>query len=335
MELTKGKLYSNKDETIIYRLVAFIQDSELVYVVNCFSKKTAYINQKVLKTFSEISEQHMLFKVGLKIYSLKLFSKEQKKLVRDRYFLIAPLLADVEKGVLRTQKIRSIANIHGISEKRLNGLLNTYLAYGRIELLIDFNKKINYSLKPRIKFANNNQTYSPGFAFLTRFKLRKGYFLYFLIDSYSKFIYSFALSNKENDYNCIKSLILRCNSKYNLLPCSINSIITCSTWNSFYRNLECVGINIIYSNHSKNQFSFLSHIYRTVNDFMLRKTNEEQALRLIKKEIKLFNEEDTSNESPKSKFFDALPIFKDSFVREPSKIIINLLLKPYKSYYML
>ena len=331
MELTKGKLYGNGK--VIYRLISFMNNEDLIFVINCFSLKTSYIDEDSLNDFFEITEIEMQNAIGLNFPDIKSLSKQQKKMARDRYNLISSVLAYVEIADLRHERLEYISKIYGITKRRLERLLNAYLAFGNKTALIDCEKQPQYPLKPKLRELKYDGSEIPGFALLTKIELRKGFHLYLLIDSYSKYIYGFKLSNKDRDYSAIKTLVIECNSRHGFIPAIINTAFSTETWSSYYRNLQCLGIDIQFCHHRLFMFPYLFDVINEINKCILSGGDINRVCSFLKELIKKYNNKKQKHGcSPKELFLDARPIFKDSFVSESNESLLFLLNHPYKEY---
>lgn len=335
MGLIKGRLYYNKDESVIYRIVYLADDGNRAYVVNCYTRECFFISENELNDFDEISEQHMIFKTVGSIRNIDSFSLVEKKIVQDRYNMISSILLVAHNDFLRHKRVSNISKIYGISERRLEKLLYTYLAFGRIESLLPNRKATSFAMKPRLREIEYTGEELPGFALLTKIKLVHGYSLYLLIDSYSKYIYSYGLSKNERDYNAIKSLLIKCNSNNGCIPSKINTIINTETWCSFYRNIQCLGVDVQFSHHKMSMFSYLNILIQKINKCIRTTANEDNIKSFVKNEVNLYNgDELISDVSPRCTHRDAKPIFKDSFISVRNHQLLQLLTNPYKCFFL-
>ena len=333
--LIKGRIYSSpdKDERFIYRVIAFVDGSNSVLVSDCRSRRTKYLRETDLKDFDEISEEHMIYKTIGSIPSFSSLSKEKQKECRDKYNLIVPLLLNVEKEYVTNKLIEETVKTYKVSRRYILKALNKYLSYGRIETLTSSNNDSKYSLKPNLRVVEYDGREIPGYAILTRIKLIKGFWLYILLDSYSKYIYSFTISSKDNDYNAVKSLVISSNEKNECFPSRLNVSITTETWCRYLRNLQCLGIQVNYGHHKTSMFPFLFNLISKCNTFINKENNDREVTKMLKNEVKLYNETQINGcDSPITLYLDSKPIFKDSFTKNKYSDLMVVLSQPYKVY---
>ena len=75
-------------------------------------------------------------------------SAEQRKVMHDRYTMIAPILPFIADVKMRSQVLRSQSEEHGVSKQTIRNYLCQYLAYMDIAALAPKAKSVDQSLTP-------------------------------------------------------------------------------------------------------------------------------------------------------------------------------------------
>lgn len=342
--LIKGRLYESKEGRII-RLLAFVNRTDDVYVVDCQTRKMTYENIEQFHNYSEISESRMISQTVGFIPDFDLLNRVEQKCVRDRYNLISPLLMDIELPDTH-KKLEDISNRYKISINTLKRYLALYSAYARIEALLPrFNRKnrdIKYDCKPKFTFAKYNDAFDqePNYSVLLQDKLNisideKAVYINVLFDSFSRKILSYIITLNCDSADDIKEVFYKCLSSQGVLPHRLNITVNKPTYTSNLRNLNCIGVDIRFSYVSKHNVKEINKVIGQINS----ECRGIKELELIDKEIgKIVKDYNNQFEawglSHNYVYTDIKHIFKDSFVHTTKGILDELFsVRTYKEFF--
>lgn len=336
--MIKGRIYSNNEGKIV-RLVAF-DPKETAFIIDCKTKISGHVYLKTLHTYQEMTQEEMVSLTLGSIPEYDSLTKIQKKVARDRYAIISPLLlCDIENDSIRTSKIKEIAEQNKMLPSTVEKYLNTYLAYGRIETLIPRKEKFLYDLKPKLIIKPGIRQAEVGHALLCKERLQVSFngkcaYFYALIDSYTGFIYGHDLSLKFDSLVPVKGIFHKCLNKIKAIPFKVTSVVTQETYNTNTRNLSNLGVGFAFKcGHRINNLVMGELVYQISNNCKNLQSFDE-----LKRQTKIivdkYNNCGANGLSPKDSFLDAKPIFKDSFIsctRKELEEIFNS--DNYRSYF--
>lgn len=336
--LQRNTIYSNNEGKII-RLVAF-DPAETAFVVDCKSKKSGHVHRNTLYSYQEMTQEEMVSLTLGSVPEYNSLTKVQKKVVRDRYALISPLLlCDIENDLIRSSKIKEIAEQNNMLPSTVEKYLNTYLAYGRIETLLPKKDNFLYDLKPKLIIKPDIRQAEVGHAILCKERLQvsvngKCAYFYALIDSYTGFIYGHDLSLKFDSFVPVKGLFYKCLNKVKSIPFKVTSVVTQETYNTNARNLSNLGVSFAFKCGHRINNLVIGEIVHQINISCKNLQSFDELKKQVKAIVDRYNERGVNGLSPKASFVDARPIFKDSFIPCTKKELEDIFNSDnYRSYF--
>ena len=150
-------LYHNQ----IHRILALADHKALL--INCIKlTMPKWINADLLNDCDSCTEEDLLKAANLPV--MDSLSPEKKSLVHKRYTMIAPALIVVADEYMRTRAIEQAVQQYSLSHQTIRKYLCLYLAYQRLEALVqgetNFTKPLSADEK-NFRWAINKYYYSP------------------------------------------------------------------------------------------------------------------------------------------------------------------------------
>lgn len=337
--LIKGRVYSNKDESIIVRLVSFCDDDIRAFVTDLRKRESFYVTLKDIRDYTEISIEHAFHVLGI---AIPVLTKTQEHLCRQRYAIISSIIPSVEKELFRETRIKKLSSIYEVEEEEIYQLLNTYLAFGRIEFLVNIETDEECSMKPILKVRELNETFNEvGHAMLVKTKLvplgnNQTSYLYLLVDTETHYVLAHQIGTEEDNYNDIKSLLHRClNENNDYLPFKITCQIFNRSWNSYLRNIQLLNIETTYAHCSIEDDLEIKRLINSIRALIRGIVNIDVLKARVRSLVNAFNNDDRNGLSYKQAFLGLLECLPDNFIvasdnelekaiSNPYRVIINL-----------
>lgn len=123
-----------RNDDIVIRVLEI--KSDRVLIINCIKRTMpVWVESSELNSFSGCTGEELHEITGFTSVDMDALDAEQRKIMYDRYTLIAPILPFVAAEKMRSQLIRSIAKEQGISKQTIRGYLCLYLAYMDMTIL--------------------------------------------------------------------------------------------------------------------------------------------------------------------------------------------------------
>ena len=123
-----------KHEDALVRVLAI--EGEQVLIVNCIKPTMPrWINANNLKEWSLCAEGEYPIPDAWRLRPEEEIMTEQRKLMHERYTLIAPVLPFIHKESMRSVIIAQVAEMNGVSKQTIRKYLCLYLASQKIESL--------------------------------------------------------------------------------------------------------------------------------------------------------------------------------------------------------
>ena len=335
--MIRNKIYSNKDETTIIRLVAFCEDNDdVAYVTSIIPEiKSYYVKLSDIRMFDEISTEHMLYKASA---SKPILTKHQMQLARRRYSVISSILPIVEKQTAKINRIKELSALYKVSEDEIMLWLNRYLAFGSIEYLVKSEEEKGCSLKPLLKVLELDKTYKEvGHALLLKIKLvplgnNTTTYLYLLTDSETHYVYSWHISTEEENYNSIKSLLHSCiNNNSGMLPFKISAIACKETWCTFFRNIQMLGCQTTFCHATIEDDLEIKRLCNSLRVFSRGIKNIDALKSRIKMLIKAYNANKNNGTTYEQLTMGLLQALPHNSIRTTDTTLENVLSLPYKT----
>ena len=123
-----------KNDKGIIRVLEIQQDR--ILIIDCIKKTMpVWAQSSELNFFSCCSIEELIQIIGFELYSVNNLDSDQKKVMYERYTLIAPILPFIADDRKRSQIIRSISKGHEVSKQTIRNYLCLYLVYMDIAAL--------------------------------------------------------------------------------------------------------------------------------------------------------------------------------------------------------
>lgn len=117
-----------KNDKDIVRVLEIQQDR--ILIIDCIKKTMpVWVQSSDIDSFSCCSVEELTQVTGFELCSVNTLDADQKKVMYERYTLIAPILPFIADDKKRSQIIRSISTEHEISKQTIRNYLCLYLVY--------------------------------------------------------------------------------------------------------------------------------------------------------------------------------------------------------------
>ncbi|HBI62794.1 MAG TPA: hypothetical protein DDY31_16575, partial [Lachnospiraceae bacterium] len=162
--MLKNQLLKNRDNDIV-RILAFEEDD--VLYIPCIKEKKGMPRWGAAASFSDYqscSEEELQRLWGIELVDEGEMGTKERKTARDRYAVIAPVLAFIENDRMRTDAIARVAIQNHITQQTVRTYLQRYLIFNSVSALVrkkrvDKEKPISADEK-NIRWAINKYYYS-------------------------------------------------------------------------------------------------------------------------------------------------------------------------------
>lgn len=132
-------------EDTILRVLEVEQDR--VLVIDCIKETMpVWVDSAQIDYYSECSKGILQKVTGVELVEQKQLDAEQKRIMHQRYTMIAPVLTFVGDGKMRSQIIQYVAGKYGVTKQTIRNYLCKYLAYMDITALAPKCKSVEQSL---------------------------------------------------------------------------------------------------------------------------------------------------------------------------------------------
>ena len=145
----------------IHRILA-VRDKKTLLMNCCNLSMPMWVESSSLLNCAHCTEEELLARIKIADYNS--LSAEKKKLAHKRYTMVAPVLAFVADEYMRTKTITQVAEDYGVTRQTIRKYLYLFLAYQRIEALVQAEKSSNRVLsadEKNFRWAINKFYYSP------------------------------------------------------------------------------------------------------------------------------------------------------------------------------
>lgn len=128
-----------KDDTII-RILDFREDE--VFVIQCVSQTMPmWIKASALELYQKCTETELRNVTNTELFDLELLDAERKRIMHERYSLIAGILPYITDKLKRNSVIEQIATENHVSKQTIRKYLCLYLVFQDISALVPKKKK--------------------------------------------------------------------------------------------------------------------------------------------------------------------------------------------------
>ena len=132
LSMQKNDLIHNNDT--IFRILA-INDSEAL-VMDCLKRNMPlWCNIASIESFAPCTEQEQAEQTDVELFDIESLDAAKRKIVHDRYTIIAGVLPFISDDKMRNLVITRIADEHEICKQTVRNYLCLYLAYQDISAL--------------------------------------------------------------------------------------------------------------------------------------------------------------------------------------------------------
>lgn len=134
-----------KNEKTIIRVLEVKENK--VQVIDCIRRTMpVWTDACEIDFYMTCSEEELMDMTDIRTMDQDALDMEQRKIMYDRYTLIAPILPFVKDEKMRSEVIRSIAEEHGRSKQTIRNYLCLYLSYMDISVLAPKKKLVEEEL---------------------------------------------------------------------------------------------------------------------------------------------------------------------------------------------
>ena len=145
-----------KSSDTILRVLEVEQDR--VLVIDCIKQTMpVWLDRATADYYCGCSEEILQEVTGIKLVEQDLLDAEQKKIMHQRYTMIAPVLTFIGDGKMRSQIIQFVAEKYGVTKQTIRNYLCQYLAYMDTTALAPKCK----SVEPNWQYSNEMRTAKP------------------------------------------------------------------------------------------------------------------------------------------------------------------------------
>lgn len=123
-----------KKDNFFYRILV-IKDSTLL-VIDCLKQHMPYwVSQTFLEGYVIVSEEALQQALGIRIPDYDALTNEEKRVCRERYHLISPVLVFLEDDFERTEMIHRVSLHAKVSKQTIRKYLILYLRFNNMSIL--------------------------------------------------------------------------------------------------------------------------------------------------------------------------------------------------------
>ena len=123
-----------KDGNNTIRVLAIQPDK--ILMINCVKRTMpVWVKSSALESFSVCTDEMLSQTTNFAVTAIEALNADQKKVMYDRYTLIAPILPFIADERMRSKLISSIAIENNISKQTIRNYLCLYLVYMNITVL--------------------------------------------------------------------------------------------------------------------------------------------------------------------------------------------------------
>lgn len=162
--MEKNQLLKNQDNNIV-RILAF-EDEDVLYIPCTKEKKNMpqWGSSSLFAGYVACSEEELQNLWGIELVDESELGAKEKKIARDRYAVISPVLTFLGDDRLRTKAIARVAEQNSVTKQTVRTYLQKYLIFNRVSALVrkkrvDKEKPISADEK-NIRWAINKYYYS-------------------------------------------------------------------------------------------------------------------------------------------------------------------------------
>ena len=110
--------------------------SDRVLVIDCIKRTMPkWMETMELESYSECTDDELSEVTGIVMVDIGSLGSDQRKVMYERYTMIAPILSFISDDKMRSRLICSVASEYGVSKATVRNYLCLYLAYMDIAAL--------------------------------------------------------------------------------------------------------------------------------------------------------------------------------------------------------
>jgi len=118
----------------IIRILEFRQDK--VLIINCVNRRMpAWIENTALDSYEVCSDDELMAITDIAIQDVNTLCSEQRKIMYDRYTIIAPILPFIADDKMRSMVMKAVSEERAVSRQTIRNHLYLYLAFMDIAVL--------------------------------------------------------------------------------------------------------------------------------------------------------------------------------------------------------
>ena len=118
-----------------------IQDNRIL-MIDCVKHTMAvWMEMELLESYLECSNEELFEVTGIGIVDVDALDADQRKIMHERYTMIAPIVSFISDDKMRSKLICSIAEEHNVSKQTVRNYLCLYLSYMDISALAPKKRK--------------------------------------------------------------------------------------------------------------------------------------------------------------------------------------------------
>ncbi len=140
-----------------------IQDDR-IFIIDCINRKMpVWVEIESLESYSECTDEELFEATEFISVAIDSLDAEQKKVMYERYTMIASILPFIVDDKMRSKRICSIAEDYKISKQTVRNYLCLYLTYMDVTVLAPKKRKIDRELtqdEKNIRWALNKFFYT-------------------------------------------------------------------------------------------------------------------------------------------------------------------------------
>ena len=146
----------------IVRVLDFQDDR--ILMIDCIKRKMPVcVKTELLESYSECSNEEIFEITGIRIVDVDALDADQRKVMHERYTMIAPIVSFISDDKMRSKLICSIAEEHKVSKQTVRNYLCLYLSYLDVTILAPKKRKDEKELtqdEKNIRWALNKFFYT-------------------------------------------------------------------------------------------------------------------------------------------------------------------------------
>ena len=135
-----------------------------VLVIDCIKKTMpVWVEIATLESYSECAIGELSQVTGIITVDVDALDADQRKIMYERYTMIAPILSFLTDGRMRSRLICAVAKAQGVSKQTIRGYLCLYLAYMDVAALAPMRREDDRALtqdEKNIRWALNKFFYT-------------------------------------------------------------------------------------------------------------------------------------------------------------------------------